>query len=167
MPLTKMILNKMTLILMPLGLTTLRTMTFCIVTPSMTIPRIKIQCLTGKQCLANSHALVLFTEWHSGEWRYAECRGATCNAYIRFLDHLLQFQVIVTFCLKKDWISFFFAVLLQMNCNDYSCIEGVWLFLILNFFSNVCSISNQSFADARSSNITRLPPPMPMACQEH
>ena len=32
---------------------------------------------------------------------------------------------------------------------------------------NVSSISNQSFADPRSSNITRLPLPMPMACQEH
>jgi hypothetical protein len=32
---------------------------------------------------------------------------------------------------------------------------------------NVSSISNQSFADASSTNITRLTLPMPMACQEH
>jgi hypothetical protein len=32
---------------------------------------------------------------------------------------------------------------------------------------NVSSISNQSFADASTSNITRLALPMPMACQEH
>ena len=36
-------------------------------------------------------------------------------------------------------------------------IEGVWLFLIFNLSYNVSSISNQSFADALSSNITRLP----------
>jgi hypothetical protein len=35
------------------------------------------------------------------------------------------------------------------------------------FLINVISISNQSFADASSSNITRLTLPMPMACQEH
>jgi hypothetical protein len=46
-------------------------------------------------------------------------------------------------------------------------IEGVWPFLIFNLSCNVSSINNQSFADARSSNITRLPLPMPMACQEH
>jgi hypothetical protein len=32
-------------------------------------------------------------------------------------------------------------------------IEGVWLFKIFNLSFNVSSISNQSFADARSSNI--------------
>jgi len=41
-------------------------------------------------------------------------------------------------------------------------IEGLWLFLSFNV-----SISNQSFADASTSNITRLALPMPMACQEH
>ena len=41
----------------------------------------------------------------------------------------------------------------------------MWPFLILS--CNVSSISNQSFADAHSSNITRVPLPMPMACQEH
>ena len=46
-------------------------------------------------------------------------------------------------------------------------IEGVWPFLIFNLSCNVSSISNQSFADAHSSNITRLTLPMPMACQEH
>jgi hypothetical protein len=46
----------------------------------------------------------------------------------------------------------FFAAFLQINCNDYSCVEGVWLFWVFN----VSSISNQSFADASSSNITRL-----------
>jgi hypothetical protein len=25
-------------------------------------------------------------------------------------------------------LHFFVAVLLQINCNDYSCVEGVWLF---------------------------------------
>jgi hypothetical protein len=42
---------------------------------------------------------------------------------------------------------------------------GIFYFLFLVF--NVSSISNQSFAEASSSNITRLPLPMPMACQEH
>jgi hypothetical protein len=46
-------------------------------------------------------------------------------------------------------------------------IDGVWPFLIFNLMSNVSSISNQSFADAHSCNITRLTLPMPMACQEH
>ncbi len=32
-------------------------------------------------------------------------------------------------------------------------IEGVWPFLIFNLSCNVSSISNQSFADAHSSNI--------------
>jgi len=41
------------------------------------------------------------------------------------------------------------------------------LFKIFNVSCNVSSISNQSFADAYSSNITRLTLPMPMACQEH
>jgi hypothetical protein len=31
--------------------------------------------------------------------------------------------------------------------------EGVWLFLIFNLSCNVSSLNNQSFADARSSNI--------------
>jgi hypothetical protein len=42
---------------------------------------------------------------------------------------------------------------------------GFLKFLISDF--NVSSISNQSFADASSSNITILTLPMPMACQEH
>ncbi len=46
-------------------------------------------------------------------------------------------------------------------------IEGVWLFKIFNLIYNVSNISNHSFADALSSNITRQPLPMPMACQEH
>jgi hypothetical protein len=46
-------------------------------------------------------------------------------------------------------------------------IEGVWPFLNFNLSCNVSSISNESFADAHSSNITRLTLPMPMACQEH
>jgi hypothetical protein len=44
-------------------------------------------------------------------------------------------------------------------------ITGVWhFFRILIFYAS--SISNQSFADASSSNITRLPIPMPMEGQE-
>ncbi len=46
-------------------------------------------------------------------------------------------------------------------------IDGVGPFLIFNLSCNVSSISNQSFADARSTNITRITLPMPMACQEH
>ena len=46
-------------------------------------------------------------------------------------------------------------------------LEGVWPFFNFNLSCNVSSISNQSFADAHSSNITRLTLPMPMACQEH
>jgi hypothetical protein len=42
-------------------------------------------------------------------------------------------------------------------------IEGVWPFLIFYLSCNVSIISNQSFADAHSSNITRLTLPMPMA----
>jgi hypothetical protein len=48
------------------------------------------------------------------------------------------------------------------NCNDYRSVLGVWLQKKLC----VSSISNQSFADASSSNITKLPEPMPMAYQE-
>ena len=43
----------------------------------------------------------------------------------------------------------------------------MWPFLNFKLSCNVSSISNQSFADAHSSNITRLTLPMPMACQEH
>jgi hypothetical protein len=42
---------------------------------------------------------------------------------------------------------------------------GFIQFLIWVF--KVSSISNQSFADASSSDITRLTLTMPMACQEH
>ncbi len=38
--------------------------------------------------------------------------------------------------------------------------------LELDLIFNDSNISNQSFADAGSSNITRLPIPMTMACQE-
>ncbi len=38
--------------------------------------------------------------------------------------------------------------------------------LELDLIFNVSYVSNQSFADANSSNITRLPIPMTMACQE-
>jgi hypothetical protein len=60
----------------------------------------------------------------------------------------------------------FIAVLSQINCNKFSCVEGVWLFKIFILFFNVSSISDQSFADVSSSNITRLPPFMPMLCPE-
>ncbi len=45
----------------------------------------------------------------------------------------------------------------------------MWHFLKileLDLSFNVRNVSNQSFADASSSNITRLPIPMTMACQE-
>ncbi len=67
-------------------------------------------------------------------------------------------------------VFFFVAILLQINCNGYSCdwrSVAFFKFLIFNLSCNVSSISNQSFADAHSSSITRLTLPMPMACQEH
>jgi len=77
----------------------------------------------------------------------------------------------ISFCLVHDsnrllltWILliyliryFFFAVLLQINCNGYSCDwRSVAFFYIFNLICNVSRISNQSFAAAHSSNITRL-----------
>jgi hypothetical protein len=42
----------------------------------------------------------------------------------------------------------------------------MWLFKIkINLFINAKSIGDQSFADAGSSNITRLPIHMPVACK--
>jgi hypothetical protein len=49
----------------------------------------------------------------------------------------------------------FFAILLQINHNNYSSVTGLWLKKI--FFFNVRSVSIQSFTDAGNSNITRLP----------
>ncbi len=76
-------------------------------------------------------------------------------------------RVWITLKNLKALAFFVVAVLLQINCNDYSCVEGVWLYLFFIWVFNVSSISNQSFADASHSNITRLTLPMPMACQEH
>jgi hypothetical protein len=47
----------------------------------------------------------------------------------------------------------FGAILLQINCNNYSSVTGV---LLLN--SNFLMLS--AFADAGSSNVSRLPIPM-------
>jgi hypothetical protein len=33
----------------------------------------------------------------------------------------------------RSYNVLFFAVLLRINCNDYSCVEGVWLFLNVKF----------------------------------
>ncbi len=38
--------------------------------------------------------------------------------------------------------------------------------VFLNFFKNVCSLNDQSIADASSLNITKLSLHMPMKCQE-
>jgi hypothetical protein len=62
--------------------------------------------------------------------------------YVIFVSTLLQITVIITVLLKEGG------------------------FFQLNFNFNVIRISNQSFYDASSSNITRLPIPMPMACQD-
>jgi hypothetical protein len=48
---------------------------------------------------------------------------------------------------------------LHSSVADYNSVEGVWL---LKFY--VSDISDQQMADASSSNITKLPMPMPMAC---
>jgi hypothetical protein len=62
---------------------------------------------------------------------------------------------------------FFVAILLQINFNDYSCVERVWL--LLNFaqiFSKFSNFGDQPFGNTSRSDITRLPLPMPMVCQE-
>ncbi len=50
--------------------------------------------------------------------------------------------------------------------ETWTIIFFVAFFNFLIWVFNVSSISNLSFADASSSNITRLTLPMPMACQE-
>ncbi len=57
--------------------------------------------------------------------------------------------------------TIFVAILLQINCYDYSSVERVWLFNLIFYVSN---ISDQSYADASSPNITRLPQLMPGVC---
>jgi hypothetical protein len=49
---------------------------------------------------------------------------------------------------------FVFVILIQLNCNKYNSVERLWLF---NLLFNVRTISIKSFADASSSNITKLP----------
>jgi hypothetical protein len=60
--------------------------------------------------------------------------------------------------------NFFVAIILQMNCNGYSN-GGVSLFkLHIQIFNvSTSSISTQSYADASTSNIARLPQAVPMA----
>jgi hypothetical protein len=52
-------------------------------------------------------------------------------------------------------INMFFAILLQINHNNYSSVTGLWLFKI--YFFNVRRVGIQSFTDAGSSNMSRLP----------
>jgi len=73
----------------------------------------------------------------------------------------------VKFLFCKNLATYSYFSILQINCNDYKCVEGVWLFQFSIKVFNVNSISDQSFADASSSNISILPLPMSMACQEH
>jgi hypothetical protein len=53
-----------------------------------------------------------------------------------------------------------------MNCNGYSNVGGVPLFeLHIQIFTvSTSGISTQSYADASTSNIARLPQAVPMAC---
>ncbi len=54
----------------------------------------------------------------------------------------------------------------QVVYSYNSSVERVWLLLNISYFLNVHSNSDQSFADAKSSNITILPLHMPLMCNE-
>ncbi len=64
---------------------------------------------------------------------------------------------------KTETLNILVVILLQINCNYFSSVKGLWLSLNVH---KQKSISNKSFADDSSSNIIRLQIPMPMACQD-
>jgi hypothetical protein len=61
--------------------------------------------------------------------------------------------------IRIDYSKYIVVVLLQLNCNEYSYVKGVQL-LKSNF------ITGQSVVDTGSSDITRLPLLVPVACQD-
>ncbi len=120
--------------------TTLGIMTLGITTLSATIESDTngAQCSDAKSCVVHAERRVFYC--------YAECRFDECHGAQKS-DIGLQYEskdyTITPFthikprynklsCLSIQHQYFFVAVLLQINCNGYSCVEGVWHFLSFN-----------------------------------